>query len=291
MRARSVTEVVANPSSFNRTGTTFADVLALAWRPADERRPYGSDPNQFGDLRIPADAAGPLPIVVFIHGGCWESEYDLSHANAIVSAVTALGVATWSIEYRRVGQQDGGWPNTLLDAGRGVDFVRDIAAAHAVDLSRVIVMGHSAGGHLALWTVARRRVPRGSDAFMDDPIAVRGVISLAGITDLESAHARQVCESSPARLLGGPPSQAVERYHHASPSALLPIGVPQILIHGSIDTIVPVEFSTSYADAANARGDTARAVVVPGAGHFDVISPASVAWPVIVDAIHELLRA
>lgn len=269
--------------------TTFADVLALPSRPADRRIAYGSDPSQFGDLRLPSTGAPPFPLVALIHGGCWESEYDLSHTDALATSIADLGVACWSLEYRRLGQAGGGWPGTFLDVAGGVDFIRTLAVSRLVDVSCVVLMGHSAGGHLALWAAARARVPAGSPLFAREPLAVRGVLSLAGISDLRAAYEQQVCDGSPGRLLGGGPAEFPDRYAEGSPFALLPLGAPQVLVHGSEDAIVPVAFSTAYAEAAGARGDAARAVIVDGAGHFDVISPASRAWPVVAGAIRELL--
>lgn len=231
-----------------------------------------------------------MPVVALIHGGCWESEYDLSHIAPLATAVTALGIACWSIEYRRLGHRGGGWPGTFLDVAAGVDFIRTIPSSPSLDLSHVIFMGHSAGGHLALWAAARSRVASDSELAATDPLRADGVVSLAGISDLRRAFEEQVCETSPGRLVGGAPSDVADRYAAGSPAALLPIGVPQILLHGSRDTIVPASFSTRYAEAARARGDVSRAVIIEGAGHFDLISPESIAWPAVVNAIRELLR-
>jgi acetyl esterase/lipase len=266
-------------------GATFADILALPSRPPDERVAYGADANQFGHLRLPSARGPALPIVVLIHGGCWESEYDLTHADALATAVVDLGVACWSIEYRRIGDAGGGWPGTFRDVGRGVDFVSTLAKTHPIDLSRIVLMGHSAGGHLALWAAGRSRLSVESAVAAEHPLRVSAVVALAGITDLRRADEEHVCGDAPCRLLGGPAAIVPDRYAQASPAERLPLGVRQRLIHGSADTIVPVSFSTSYADAASAKGDDARAVIVEGAGHFDVISPESEAWRAVGESL------
>ena len=130
------------------------DVLALPRPEAQHRIAYGPGPQQFGELRLP-DGAGPHPVVIVVHGGCWLAEYDLGYMSSLAAALTADGVATWSIEYRRVGDDGGGWPGTFDDVGAAADHLREIAAEHELDLERVVAVGHSAGGHLALWLAAR----------------------------------------------------------------------------------------------------------------------------------------
>ena len=132
-----------------------ADLADFANPPADARIPYGDDPLQFGDLRLPP-GGGPHPVAVFVHGGCWLSEYDIAHSSAVTAALAQSGIATWSLEYRRVGDEGGAWPGTLQDVARGADHLRSIAARYRLDLDRVIAAGHSAGGQLALWLAARR---------------------------------------------------------------------------------------------------------------------------------------
>jgi acetyl esterase/lipase len=166
-----------------RRPVTWEEISNLPAPPADRRISYGSDPLNFGDLRLPR-GPGPHPEAVVVHGGCWRSENDLRHASHLSAALTRAGVATWTIEYRRVGDEGGGWPGTFQDVARGADYVRALARRFPLDLSRVILVGHSAGGQLALWLAARRNLPRRSPLFSADPIRVRGVVSLAGVTDL-----------------------------------------------------------------------------------------------------------
>jgi len=138
------------------------DILTLPAPPADARIAYGPDPLQFGDLRLPTAASGggdgPFPLVVLIHGGYWRNRYDLAYFGHAAAALTATGFATWNIEYRRVGDAGGGWPGTLLDVAAATDYARTLAATQPIDLDRVVALGHSAGGQLAAWLAARRRL-------------------------------------------------------------------------------------------------------------------------------------
>jgi acetyl esterase/lipase len=277
------------PTQRSSVTLTFDDILALPAPTRDHRAEYGFDPQQFGDLRLPARRGGLFAVVVFIHGGCWDSNYDLSHANALAAALVELGVATWNLEYRRLGHVGGGWPGTFLDVAHGVDFVRKLARRHPLDVTRVIVMGHSAGGHLALWSAARARLPTDSPVATADPLRLRGVVSLAGIPDLRAAYERSVCDTAPGRLLGGSPAVLPDVYAQASASKLVPFRVPQRLLHGSRDATVPVSFSTTHADLARRAGDDARAVVIEDAGHFELICPTSAAWRHVQATVSELL--
>ena len=191
---------------------------ALRW-PSPEplaRIPYGDDPLQFGDLRLPP-GDGPHPVVVVIHGGCWRSDFTLDYIGAFADALTRSGVATWTLEYRRVGDPGGGWPGTFRDVASGVDYLRAVARDHPLDLGRVVAVGHSAGGHLALWLGARSTFDdpalRG-----DEPLGLIGVVSLAGVDDLRRALDEGVCGDLAAQLVGGTPDEVPERYGLASPN-------------------------------------------------------------------------
>lgn len=265
---------------------TFQDIEKLPVPPADHRVAYGSDAQQFGELRLPA-GKGPHPLAVIIHGGCWYSEYDLKHVGGFAAALTKAGVATWTLEYRRTGNPGGGWPGTFDDVGRGTDYLRTLARSHPLDLKRVVAVGHSAGGQLALWLAARRRLPKSSPLYAPKPLPIRGVVSLAGITDMKAFRPR--CGDAVTKLLGGPPEEFPERYRQTSPVELLPLGVRQWLIHGGHDQIVPVGQRREYAEAARRRGDSVKLSVLDGAGHFDLIAPQSSAWLTVEQAVRALL--
>ncbi len=260
------------------------EILALEHPEPDARIPYGDDPLQFGELRLPA-GRGPHPVAIVLHGGCWRARYDIGHTRAFSEGLRLAGFAVWSLEYRRVGNDGGGWPGTFLDVARGADHLRALAASHALDLSRVVAVGHSAGGHLALWLAARRGLGERSEIRgSSDPLPLRGVVSLAGVTDLKRAVAERVCETMAEELVGGVPS----RYAETSPIERLPLGVPQRLVTGSLDTIVPPAFGDDYAGRARTAGDDASFTLVEGAGHFELIAPSTEAYRVVLLAIRAL---
>lgn len=206
---------------------TFEEITRVP-APAGARRfSYGSDPSQFGELRLPP-GKGPYPVVVVIHGGCWYSQYDLSHLENFNFSLTKLGVATWSLEYRRIGNPGGGWPGTFADVARGTDYLRVLARSHPLDLKRVIVIGHSAGGQLALWLAARHRLPKDSPLYANNPLRFQGIVSLAGITDMR--RYRPNCGDAVIKLLGGSAAEVPDRYKQTSPIELLPLKVEQRLI-------------------------------------------------------------
>jgi acetyl esterase/lipase len=266
---------------------SFADVQKLPKPPADHRIAYGNDPLQFGELRLPK-TKGRHPVVVVVHGGCWFAEYDLHHLAAFSDALTKLGVATWTIEYRRIGDKGGAWPGTFQDVAAGTDHLREVAKKHPLDLNRVVVIGHSAGGQLALWLAARKRLPKSSELYSAKPLPLRGVISLAGISDLKKY--RPNCDDSVNKLLGGPPEQFAERYQQTSPIELLPLKIPLRLIHGSLDRIVPIELGREFAAAAKQSGDDVTLTTLEATGHFDLISPASKVWTIIEASVRDLLK-
>jgi acetyl esterase/lipase len=273
---------------------TFQDIQKLPAPAADYRVAYGDDPSQFGELRLPrrggtaATAGKRHPVVIVIHGGCWYAEYDLRHLSNFSDALTRAGVATWNLEYRRLGQTGGGWPGTFQDVGRGADHLRVLARAHPLDLERVVVVGHSAGGQLALWLAARHKLPTESVLHTPDPLRLSGVVSLAGVTDLEGFG--RGCGGAAGKLLGGTAREVGERYSETSPVKLLPLGIPQRLLHGALDHIVPPQLGRDYEAAAKARGDHVTLKVLERAGHFDLISPRSQAWPAVEQAVLSLLE-
>jgi acetyl esterase/lipase len=280
--------------SLNRTAwaepVSWGEIARLPEPPAAERIAYGADALQFGELRLPA-GAGPHPLAIVIHGGCWHSEYDLGYMAHAAEALTRSGVATWTLEYRRIGNDGGGWPGTFEDIAHGADYVRVLAKRYPIDLKRVIALGHSSGGHLALWLAARHRLPKNSPLFFPDPLEVRGVAALAAIADL-SAYGTGfgMCNAAVSDLLGGGPGLAPERYAQADPIALLPFGVPQRLLQGARDDIVPPGQSRSFLEKARKEGDDARLTLLEDAGHFDLVAPFSPAWQAVEQAVHDLLQ-
>ncbi len=262
------------------------DMLNRPAVPFDHRIPYGYEAEQFGDLRLP-DGSGPFPVVVVIHGGCWLAEYGLDHIDGFCAALTRAGVATWNLEYRRVGQPGGGWPNTFRDVARGIDHLRALARIYPLDIDRVVVVGHSAGGHLALWAAARHRLPADSPLHSAAPLRLRGVVSLAGLADLTGEQG--ACEDTVIRLMGGNSLAVPERYRQASPREMPPPECPVVLIHGRRDTIVPSAQSVEYATSLRAAGGAVTLIQPEDAGHFELIAPESTVWPTVRDAVLQLL--
>jgi acetyl esterase/lipase len=265
------------------------DILDLPAPPADARLAYGADTLLFGDLRLPS-GAGPHPVAVVIHGGFWRARYDLTHIGHLCAALTTAGVATWNLEYRRIGDRAGGWPNTFLDVAAGTDYLRTLANRYPINLTRVVAIGHSAGGHLAAWLGGRNRVAAESPMYAADPLPLRGVVPLAGVLDLRRAWELRLSSGVVRDLLGGTPERYPERYAAASPAELLPLGVRQTVIHGTADDTVPYAISRAYVEAAQAAGDPAELVTLPNAGHFELIDPRAEEWPRVRDAVLALLE-
>ena len=267
---------------------SFAQLTQLPAPPPTHRIAYGPGALQFGNLRIP-NRSGPHPVVLFIHGGCWLSRYDISHVRALEQALADSGYAVWSLEYRRVGDEGGGWPGTFEDIARGADHMRTLAPTHALDLSRVVAMGHSAGGYFALWLAARKKLAPGGPLYVPDPIAIRAVVGLAPAPDLEGLHTSGVCENVIDKLMGGSPTQQPERYNAVSPMRLAPVGVPQVLVVGALDRTWAPPGRAYYARAL-ASGDSAvKLVDAPESGHFDIIAPTTTSWRLVIEALMSLM--
>ena len=251
---------------------------------ADTRIKYGEGEWHFGDLRLP-EGDGPHPVCIVIHGGFWRTRFSLEHLGHLCADLTIRGVATWSLEYRRIGHEGGGWPGTLQDVAQGADHLRILAEDYNLDLSRVITLGHSAGGHLALWLAARSKIDTADPLYSPQPLPLRAAISLAGVCDLRQGYNLNLSNGVVGDLMGGSPDQFPARYASASPAALLPLGIRQFLIHGTDDKNVPFEISRDYAARAVELGDPATLITLPNAEHFEVVDPHSAEWPAIVNAV------
>jgi acetyl esterase/lipase len=260
---------------------TVDDYLAAPVVPADVRLAYGPLPDQFADLYLPA-IPGPHPVMLLIHGGCWHDRFDLAPLGPFAAALRAEGYAVYSLEYRRL-DGAGGWPMTFADVGAGADYLRTVAARHHLDLSRVVAVGHSAGGHLALWLAARAGLPATSSVAAAHPLPLRAVVGLAALGDLEAAAAQELCGGAVPELVG----QRPERYAEASPAARLPLGTPHFHLAGSADPIVPAAYVAAFVAAAQAAGDNATLTVVADAGHFELTTPGSPAWPDVLAAVRQ----
>jgi acetyl esterase/lipase len=234
---------------------------------------YGPGDQQFGQLWLP-DGEGQHPIAVLIHGGAWRAPYRLDLMEPLAADLAGRGFAAWNLEYRRVGS-GGGYPATLHDVTAGCAALAGLAKAHRLDAARLVLIGHSAGGQLALWAAARVR-----------PACA---VSLAGMIDLRTCHALGTCGGAAAEFLGGTPDELPERYATASPAELLPLGVPQVLVHGTADVDVEPSITDTYAALATAAGDVLTILRPDRVDHFDVIDPATPIWAATVDAVWETL--
>ena len=266
---------------------SYSDLLTRERPHADVRIAYGPLPLQYGELWLPT-GQGPYPLVVMIHGGCWLADLPGTELMDYVSDdLRADGVAVWNLEYRRIGNEGGGWPGTFQDVAAGADHVRELAKAYPLDLGHVVFAGHSAGGHLALWA------SKASPLRGENPVLPRGAVSLAGIIDLAAYR-----ETGPDAC-GGPGTidaltgakfrKTQDLYGGLSPAAMLPLGLPQAVISGDLDPIVPPRFGAAYAAAAKAKGDPVTELNLKGAGHFELIDPTAPAWAVIKAQIKSLL--
>jgi acetyl esterase/lipase len=249
---------------------------------------YGPQPLQFGELYL-TGSAGPHPVVILIHGGYWRARHGLDLMTGLAEDLAVRGIAAWNIEYRRMGDQGAGWPGTFLDVALAADYLRTIAPAYDLDLLRVITIGHSAGGHLAFWLAARPHIGQNSPLANDNPLALLGAISLAGVVDLELAWRLKLSNGAVIDLLGGDFDEVPERYIAASPAALLPLGIPQILIHGTADESVPLQMSLAYLAKAQAANDVVKLIELEGVDHFALIDPTSDAWAVTIEEMQRLL--
>ncbi len=241
------------------------DYLDFRVESSDYRLPYGTHPAQFIDLFLPTTP--PKTTILLIHGGCWQAEFDLVPLGQLARALTKHGYAVASVEYRRLGN-GGGWPNTFLDVGAAADFLGGISAEYDLPLDRLITMGHSAGGHLALWLACRAQLTATQPLYTPNPQPIHAVVSLAGIPDMAAAVTREICQDSPQNLLDGLPNEKPDHYAVGSPVNFLPLGVPHVHINGKDDPIVPIDYVREFVEKA---GDEARLIAVEG-GHFEVVS-------------------
>jgi 3-mercaptopyruvate sulfurtransferase SseA/acetyl esterase/lipase len=265
---------------------SFSELMALKAPPPTHRVAYGPGPLQFGNLRLPK-GEGPYPVVLFVHGGCWLSQYEITHAAPLEQAWADAGYAVWSIEYRRLGDEGGGWPATYDDVADGADYLRTLAAQYPLDLDRVVAAGHSAGGSFALWLAARGHLPRNSTLWSPDPLRVRAVLALAPAPNLADLEKKGVCGSVVDSLMGGSPETFPDRYAAASPMNLVPVGVPQILVVGGKDMSWGPSGRAYYARARDAGDAQVELRIAPESGHFDMIAPTTSSWSVVMKALRD----
>jgi acetyl esterase/lipase len=274
-------------------GALGAAVLPGCARPAERDGPvkdaarryrYGEDPSQFADLYLPSGARKP-GVVVIIHGGYWRSAYGADLGEPLARDLAGRGYPCWNLEYRRVGN-GGGWPGTFEDIGAGIDLLAEAAAGHGLDLTTVTALGHSAGGHLAVWAAGRDGLPAGSPVGGPARVPLTAVVSQSGVLNLAQAHDLNLSNGAVEDLLGASPAAEPERYRWADPMSAVPLPVPVYALHGEEDTTVPLSQSESYVAAAAQAGAATELLLIPG-DHFAMITPGTEAWERVVAAVDQ----
>lgn len=259
---------------------------------------YGTGPSQFADLHLPTGTSagpGPVGVAVVVHGGFWKTGYGLDLGTPLAADLAANGIAALNVEYRRVGSGKaggGGWPTTLEDVAAAVDALADPAltgeAADQLDLTRVVGLGHSAGGHLVGWLGSRSTLPAGTPG-AGPRVPLTGFVSQSGVLDLVRADSQRMGDGAVADLMGGRADALPDAYASASPIARVPTGLPSVCVHGTADGLVAFEQSERYVAAATAAGDRSRLIPIDGADHFAVINVGTPAWAACRSAVQELL--
>ena len=248
------------------------DILTRLAAPPDFTVAYGDLPDQIADVRLPADDTEPMPLVIFIHGGFWMSEFDRTHAGPLAVDLVSRGFIVATLEYRRSGG-GGGWPGTFDDVADGITELPELIAESLgladVGDGRIVLIGHSAGGQLALW--AARRVT-----------GIHGVVALAPVADMARAYALGLGDGAVGQLLRGGPDEVADRYAAVDPTTNLPVGVPTVVVHGRRDLQVPFEIGRDFVAASVAAGDQTTLVDLADIEHYGLIDPLSSAWPAVL---------
>ncbi|HLW89051.1 MAG TPA: alpha/beta hydrolase [Terriglobales bacterium] len=285
-------------------GTTNPMALLDEWTPSAQRIPYGGDAFEFGELLVP-EGQGKFPVAILLHGGCWsarigpmpEAATSLALLRPLSAALARSGIASWNVEYRRLGNTGGGWPGTYDDVAAAADFLR-VLSPERLDLTRVIAIGHSSGGQLALWLASRPKLPTNSPLYKDSPLPIIGVVDIDGPPALEAFAAidKQVCgDSVVQRFMGGTLNEVASRYREGSATDLLPSGVTQELLYSTKMEFMSgseanwAEQFTSYSALATKAGDSVHVTAMENAGHFDGVNPQSAAWKNVIRSVESLL--
>lgn len=252
---------------------------------------YGAAPSQYAQLFRP-EGSGPFPVVVLVHGGCWTVEFGgITQMRNVAGALAAQGIAVWNVEYRRVDEPGGGYPGTYQDMHAALDSLQQHASQYQLDTSRIMAMGHSAGGQLVQWLAGRGKLPRTSPLYRDTFLPVNNILSLGGLADLR--HERDLiktsCERDIAQLAGSASAQRPDIYSDTSAAELMPNGSRTVLATGELDTISPPRVAHDYAARAQLAGDHAEVLILPGASHYDEIAATSNAWKMILPVIRQML--
>ncbi len=274
-------------------GRMQSELLDHPTAPPLARIPYGPGEHQFGELRLPL-GPGPHPVLVVLHGGCWLSIADLTYMDPFSEALTQAGWATWSLEFRRIDQDGGGWPAILEDVAAGTDHLRELVRDYPLDTTRVVAAGHSSGGHLALWLSSRARLPADGEAGPrlrgTNPLPLKGALGLAPIADLADYTRYTRCGPTIVPdFLGRDVDPASERFRLSDPASLAPAPSPQLILLGALDPIVPPAHGANYGERAAEAGAAVEVITMEEAGHFELVAPWTPAWPRLAARIHDFL--
>lgn len=288
---------------------TKTDLLAIPGVPPSRSVSYGDHGDQVMDIYLPepsrGGSAGPWPVALLLHGGCWRSQVTRTYFGQFARALAEHGIASCNVEYRRLGS-GGGLRETFEDVAAAAEAVGAMAGTPAepgveegvepntrtavpLDLDRVIAVGHSAGGHLALWLAARGHLPASAPGATERPLAIRGVLALAGIPDLAAAHAQGICDGAVAELLGGDPHEAQNALAWSSPAELPPTPAPHVHLVGELDTVVPPAYLEDCVARMRSRGQDTRLKTLPGSGHMEPVVAGAPPWADVLAAIQHLL--
>lgn len=271
----------------------LADYLALSGPAPQASFRYGSAPSQYAELFLPS-GTGPFPVAVLVHGGCWTSKFGgITQLRNMAGALARRGIAVWNVEYRRVDEDGGGYPGTYQDLNAALEQLALQAPRHRLDLGRLVAVGHSAGGQLVQWLAGRARIAPGSPLYQARPLPVRAIVSLGGLADLrrESALIQASCGRDTVQLAGSASAARPDVFSDTNAAELLPNGSHTLLVTGELDTISPPRVAWQYAARAQAAGDSAQVVILPGASHYDEVAASSPAWPQVSAAIDAALQA
>lgn len=269
---------------------TLADYLALRGPAPSAHLAYGSAASQYAELFRPA-GSGPFPVVFLVHGGCWTAKYGgIEQMRNVAGALVAQGIAVWNVEYRRIDEDGGGYPGMYLDINAAVDKLQAVAPSYQLDTSRVVAVGHSAGGQLVQWIAGRGRLPASSPLYRDHFLPISQIISLGGLADLDNRELiQQSCDRDVADLTGAPSAQRPDVMADTNAARLMPNGSHTVLINGALDTIAPPATASAYAALAAQAGDRVRTLVLPNASHYDEVAASSPSWGLILPVIRQAL--
>ena len=271
---------------------SLADYMNQARHAPDQTVHYGPAPSQVAELFLPK-AKGPHPVVVLLHGGCFLKAYEgFPQTSALAADLAGRGYAVWNVEYRKLGERGAGYPGTFQDVATAIDRLRTEALRYDLDLRRVVALGHSAGGHLALWAASRGKLPAASPLHVADPLPIGAVISLAGIGDLKGqgkVFGLPCGEDTIDRLVDSAHRKAP--FADTSPAELLPSPAKVVMVHGVFDSVMPPYTGETYARQVRAAGGAAEVVIIPGAGHFDLVIATTPAWREIVALLDREMKA